>query len=613
MRSSSPLLKQVVIRNNKQNVTDLQGTRLFKEPLVSSETYGFSAAEQDFYAMLTEFIMTGKAYASTLGATRGNAVILVLIAMQKLASSSVAAIRRAIEGRLTRLAAARVRLGSMEVPGSGGVQEVLSRYKEAEEWDDGDGEGPLEERLVADSALQLQLMEDEERRLRELLAAAERVTTETKITKILSILQGRFTDRPVLLFTEYKATQSLVISALLAAYGPGCAAFINGDNLAEDVVGADGSTISLRETRDAAAARFNAGAVRFLVSTEAGGEGIDLQERCHSLIHVDLPWNPMRLHQRVGRLNRYGQRERVEVISLRNPDTVESRIWEKLNGKIDQIMLAFGQVMDQPEDLLQLVLGMTSPSLFREIFAEGAAVPKDSLSTWFDHKTARFGGQDVVRTVQELVGNCAKFDFQRVSPELPQVDLPDLLPFILAMLARNKRRPVEDGRGLSFSTPEAWRADPRVRSHYSGLIFDRTERSADAGARILGVGHVLIEQALRQALGEDASVGTLPSDILPHPMFFFRVTDQVTGRGAAVRAVLCAVSGEQPERVLRDWELLLRLNDLLQRFGRRRCLREAAVPVDQAYVRPAAAAQSRPSTRSLPRSSRRSRCLGSTW
>ena len=49
-----------------------------------------------------------------------------------------------------------------------------------------------------------------------------------------------------------------------------------------------------------------------MISTEAGGEGIDLQENSYSLIHVDLPWNPMCLHQRVGRLNRYGQNWRLK-------------------------------------------------------------------------------------------------------------------------------------------------------------------------------------------------------------------------------------------------------------------------------------------------------------
>ncbi len=79
--------------------------------------------------------------------------------------------------------------------------------------------------------------------------------------------------------------------------------FINGDGQADDVIDAQGRPRTVRVDRAAAADSFNEGRVRFLVSTEAGGEGIDLQERCHSLIHVDLPWNPMRLHQRVGRFS----------------------------------------------------------------------------------------------------------------------------------------------------------------------------------------------------------------------------------------------------------------------------------------------------------------------
>lgn len=82
-------------------------------------------------------------------------------------------------------------------------------------------------------------------------------------------------------------------------------------------------------------------------------KGIDLQERCSALIHVDLPWNPMRLHQRVGRLNRYGQQRPVEVVSLRNPDTVEAMIWQKLEQKLNSIMRALGSAMDEPEDLMQ--------------------------------------------------------------------------------------------------------------------------------------------------------------------------------------------------------------------------------------------------------------------
>ena len=103
-----PRLREAVIRNNKQSVTDLRGNRLFQSP-VTSETYSYSPEESRFYEMLTEFILSGKAYASTLGAAGRRLVVLVLIAMQKLASSSVAAIRRALRGRLQRLVAQKQR------------------------------------------------------------------------------------------------------------------------------------------------------------------------------------------------------------------------------------------------------------------------------------------------------------------------------------------------------------------------------------------------------------------------------------------------------------------------------------------------------------------------
>ena len=105
-----PHLREVMIRNNKQNVTDLKGNRLFHPPVVTNLEFQFSPEEREFYEMLTEFIQSGQAYASSLDATTGKAVQLVLVAMQKLASSSVAAIRRALRGRLARIAEGR-RLG----------------------------------------------------------------------------------------------------------------------------------------------------------------------------------------------------------------------------------------------------------------------------------------------------------------------------------------------------------------------------------------------------------------------------------------------------------------------------------------------------------------------
>jgi superfamily II DNA or RNA helicase len=563
-------LKDAMIRNNKQNVTDLKGARLFKPPIVTPETYTYSPAEARFYEMLTDFISTGKAYASSLGASDARLVVLVLISMQKLASSSVAAIHRALSGRLQRLESQRKMLGQLKGLADRARGEILPAYADIESGGDLDALSQLEEQ-IATLETSVRLIEDEEPQLRQLIAAAEEVKEETKIGKIVALLETRFSDRQVLFFTEYKATQSLVMSALMRRFGDGCVSFINGDDRAEGVVGANQAPRTITEARDTAADRFNSGDVRFLVSTEAGGEGIDLQERCCSLVHVDLPWNPMRLHQRVGRLNRYGQTRQVEVITVRNPDTVESRIWDKLNGKIDRIMAALGHVMDEPEDLLQLVLGMTSPSVFRQLFSEASAMSDGSLSHWFDSRTASFGGQDVMKTVAEMVGHCDRFDFQKVSGQIPPLDLPDLRPFVETMLALNRRRVRSDEGGISFKTPEAWLTEPAVRTAYEGLHFNRGVKGRDAAQRILGVGHKIVDQAIRQALMDDSSLAGLSVAALPDPVIIARIVDRVTADASPTRAVVVGVvlstDDQAPRKILRDWALIQLLNETLGRMG----------------------------------------------
>jgi len=327
----------------------------------------------------------------------------------------------------------------------------------------------------------------------------------------------------------------------------------------------DGSTRPLSEKRESAADKFNAGDGRFLISTEAGGEGIDLQEACHTLVHVDLPWNPMRLHQRVGRLNRYGQKERVDVVTLRNPDTVESLIWDHLNTKLERISRALGAVMEEPEDLLQLVLGMASPTMWRELFSEATGVSPATLGRWFDSKTASFGGEDAVRTVRDLIGNVAKFDFKAVSADLPHVDLSDLKPFLEVGLARNGRKLREETDGIAFITPDAWRTDPLIATEYKGVHFDRTAPSAANWKGLLGVGHKLVNAALGESAGLEATAAVVPADTIRFPLVVFKVRDRVTGEASSTRAIvvgLAMVGETEGYELLRDWELLLQLNGL---------------------------------------------------
>ena len=550
-------LRTVMIRNNKSRVTDMKGRPIFTPVRQHRETYAYTPEEARFYAKLTEFIVTGKAYAAGLGQQQRRMAILVLITMQKLASSSVAAVRRAIVKRLERLKEAKEKI-DLSTPD-------LARIKVLQAEDDPanlDELARLEERVAENLGDVIHLNPNEIPALEELLDAADEVIFETKIQRILDVVEETFSDRSVLFFTEYKATQALLMSALNSRYGDGCVTFINGDGFIEDVKNVNGDAYTQKEDRRRAAARFNRGDVRFLVSTEAAGEGVDLQENCSSLVHVDLPWNPMRMHQRVGRLSRYGQYKPVDVITVRNPDTVESRIWECIDQKVDRITLAFQGAMDDPEDMRQLVIGMASPRMFTNIFADAEPELRGQrLEQWFDSKTATFGGDDAVRVVQNLVGNVARFDFGEVAKQIPMVDLHDLIPFFKAIFAVLGKRPnqVDDVR-LSFKTPQQWTSDFTIAERYD-LLFARKPRPKD-GEDIAGVGLKVVDQAIQSATNLRDMLGFVGE--LDGPIVVFALRDRITGSEGAVRTVIVGVQKRKVNAwiILKDWELIKILNPL---------------------------------------------------
>jgi ERCC4-related helicase len=541
-------LPKVMIRNNKATVTDLQGQRLFKPVNVYSREYGYSTEETLFYRTLSEFILDGRAYAGTLDGRAQTARMLVLVTLQKLAASSIAAIRNALRKRRAMLADA--------VSRSNGDASIALPDDEQATFDD---LAEAEEALPSSSAVML--MEDEIQRLDELVALSEGIANETKIERLLQMIREDFAaHEPVLLFTEYKATQALVVNALHRQFGFGSATFINGDERLDGLEQASGVTKTISQPREHAADAFNAGKVRFLVSTEAGGEGIDLQERCAVLVHVDMPWNPMRLHQRVGRLSRYGQKRPVSVYILRNPQTVEARIWDLLNEKLERIQLALSSVMEEQEDISQLVIGMAGNSLFNELFSGGQGLSKERLGAWFDQATATLGGRDVVETVRELLGNVSRFDFQQVGKDLPKVDLPDLEKFFAQTVSRHGRRIFRRDEGLEIKTPDEWKVRSyALRDKYEGLVFDRTLRGTNAASRVLGVGHLLFDIALEEARNLPSIIACV--DGLVAPLLVVTVEDEVTGTGALVHRLIFGVTEKKGRsEVLRDWELLQVLN-----------------------------------------------------
>ncbi len=303
------ILKKMVIRNHKADVTDAAGSFIFQGKLTSTIPVLSSLSETDFDSDLQKYLREGYAASSKSQGMRGRAIGFVMATYRKLAASSIAAIERSLTRRLQRLENGE--LSDTEIIDEEQVDErFVGEWEESFNAPSGqffDGEVVMLKELITKSRL--------------LFAKDSKL--QTFIEKLLrEILQENGTEK-ILIFSEYRGTQDFLAEALREQFGDESVVLLHG-----------GLTHSEREE---VIANFEDSS-QFLISTEAGGEGINLQRECHVMINYDLPWNPMRLVQRVGRLYRYGQTKKVVVFNLSVPQSMDGNILNILYRRIDQVV-----------------------------------------------------------------------------------------------------------------------------------------------------------------------------------------------------------------------------------------------------------------------------------
>jgi len=235
---------------------------------------------------------------------RHRGLRLVAIILSKRAYSSATALRLSIERRLLLL----------DGSGSGAHQSSL----------------PFD---LTDEAPELGIpafekSDDEASALAEILTSAARASAdERKIAALRRIL--RRTKEPAIVFTEYRDVLELLRKAL-------------GDLRSISLVhgGLD------RHQRAEAVFSFNGGRTDLLLATDAGAEGLNLHHRCRLVINLELPWTPIRLEQRIGRVDRLGQSQTVHAIHLIARDTPEGTVLARLLQRVDRIRRAIPSFHD---------------------------------------------------------------------------------------------------------------------------------------------------------------------------------------------------------------------------------------------------------------------------
>ena len=191
--------------------------------------------------------------------------------------------------------------------------------------------------LLRREGAHLRRIDNEQQALIELqrLLAACADEPESKMLTLLAEVRRIHADHPndkVIIFSEYSDTVEAVAEALAAVEYTGKIISLTGDTAPAQ--------------RDQQLQRFFGSDILILVANDVAGEGLNLQEKCHRIIHFDLPYNPNRLEQRNGRIDRYGQRQTPMIAFLYAKDTYDGQVLRRLTIKIENQIKTLGSVGD---------------------------------------------------------------------------------------------------------------------------------------------------------------------------------------------------------------------------------------------------------------------------
>ena len=334
-------VRPFVIRTEKRASINAEGQPLFKPRVTRLQAVAWQArhnAQQRLYEAVTDYVRHG--YNQAMAAKQRHIGFLMIL-MQRLVTSSTAAIRTTLEKRQALLEAPQ-------------PQGNLFENTSPDEWADLDGQSQVD---LAVQASGWELEKSEVETLLELARETEGSGTDAKAEALLELiykLQQEENDPAlkVLIFTEFVPTQAM-LAHYLESRGFSVATLNGGMDL---------------DARSRAQQVFSKD-VRVLISTDAGGEGLNLQF-CHVIVNFDMPWNPMRIEQRIGRVDRIGQHHVVRAINFVLEDTVEHRVRQVLEEKLEVIAQEFG--VDKASDVMDSV---EADPMFDELFVHGLQNP----------------------------------------------------------------------------------------------------------------------------------------------------------------------------------------------------------------------------------------------
>jgi superfamily II DNA or RNA helicase len=482
-------------RRIKEDLKDFDGRPLFTPRIATTVPFRLSVSEKTLYDAVTDYIND---FLPRQSGRRRSSVALARTVFQRRLASSMGAIRATLESRRKRFEDILDELSRLTAQDRARRLREL-RLVEVDPELEGDDAEVEQQDLIASEATVAERVEDlraEVDRLEALIEQADSVPKgdETKIGALQRCLErAEFADLrdgrgKLLIFTEYRATMDHLVEHLEAWGYSTCTIHGGMDALA----------------RKDAQYRFQTDK-QICVATEAAGEGINLQF-CHLMINYDIPWNPNRLEQRMGRIHRIGQRYTVSVFNFVAENTVEGTILRRLLDKLDEIRRALGS--DRVFDVIGTLLQLNEVNI-EEMLRE--AVYNPSLIPDFEAQIERIS-MDTLQRYEAATGIALatrQVNLDKVRPKDWRSEERRLMPeyvqeFFLSAADRVRVRiePRADGLWRVEHVPQRLRSNtlPGVRrfgypeTTYRKLTFDKSEFLRDGrhlDAELLSPGHPL--------------------------------------------------------------------------------------------------------------------------
>ncbi len=541
--------------------------KIFTKRIPKTVDFEIDGAEFELYRDVTNFVRRQSAKAAAQGEDpRARAIGFLMALYQRRLASSTYAVRHSLENRARRLedglkrAQELARLAPPELPDP-------EEFEEMEEAERERLEEMLDAITLSGNAEQVQEEIGELKRLAAQAQAVEDPGSEAKLSRLKQILeQEGFFDQPekrLLIFTEFKDTLDYLVNRLKSwGFRVG---FIHG--------GMKPGSRDEAGTRLCTEQQFKDGEIQVLVATEAAGEGINLQ-CCHILFNYDIPWNPNRLEQRMGRIHRYGQQYDCLIFNFVATNTIEGKVLQRLYEKLGEIRDALD------DDAVFNVVGEVLPAahverVLRDYYSGrlGDADLEDRLLKNVDEKQFRNICQNALEglaakklNLEMLIERRARAQERRVVPETIARfirETADYVPLTLKPVPSlpHTFEPIRTPTTLRrYESETDWRL-PALATRYPRLSTDR-ETADKNHLEWVTPGHPLFEALRRHALNQSRPVfakGACFYSLLherPARLDFYRAR-VVDGVGNVIHERLFVVElGETGDPSLREASLL---------------------------------------------------------